>query len=210
MKGNHKYKIKYNIFFVHFPFLSRGILLWIELSQPENGCGNSINNKIFSWDVFKNILNSIFLYKYYSISIWISKNTYCLLSKSKNKNEIGFLLSYDQTCTTVWLHHLDINETLGEKARLKLNKDTALCFEQILEEALSKTVAVRPFIFHLMNHPNKTKKMLGTASEVRTNPYVVFSYTETCQSWLTSKNLYSSAQCGHWMLSRGLTKCGGW
>ena len=34
-------------------------------------------------------------------------------------------------------------------------------------------------------------------------------YTRTYQCWPTSKNLHSSALCGHWMLFKGLM-CGGW
>ena len=37
--------------------------------------------------------------------------------------------------TIVWLHHLDFNEILGEKARWDLCKDVVCCFEQILEAA---------------------------------------------------------------------------
>ena len=35
----------------------------------------------------------------------------------------------------------------GEKARWTLHKDTACCFEQILEATLSKTAAVQSLIF---------------------------------------------------------------
>ena len=50
------------------------------------------------------------------------------------------------------------NETLGEKAKWKLHKNAACCFERILEAAPYKTAVVRPFISHLANYPQKTRK----------------------------------------------------
>ena len=47
--------------------------------------------------------------------------------------------------TTVWLHHLCYNEMLGEKAKCKLYKNAACCFEQILEAAPYKTATVLSF-----------------------------------------------------------------
>ena len=38
--------------------------------------------------------------------------------------------------TTVWLHHLEFNETPGEKARWELHNDAACYFEQILEATI--------------------------------------------------------------------------
>ena len=45
---------------------------------------------------------------------------------------MGILSSCNHVSTTVWLHHLDFNKTLGEKARWKLLKDTACCFGLVL------------------------------------------------------------------------------
>ena len=56
---------------------------------------------------------------------------------------------------TVWLHHMDFNKMLGEKARWELHKDAAYSFEQILEAAPYKTV-VQPLTSHLTKHSNKT------------------------------------------------------
>ena len=60
--------------------------------------------------------------------------------------------------TVVWLHYLDSNETLGEKARWELYKDAACCFEQILELAPYKTVVIQLLTSHLINHPRKASK----------------------------------------------------
>ena len=43
------------------------------------------------------------------------------------------LSSSNYVDTTVWWHHLDSNETHGEKATWKLYKDAASWFEQIQE-----------------------------------------------------------------------------
>ena len=52
-----------------------------------------------------------------------------------------YLPSCNRASTTAWLHHS--KECLGEKARWELHKDTAYCFEQILEKASYKS-AVQP------------------------------------------------------------------
>ena len=62
-------------------------------------------------------------------------------------------------CTTVWLHHLDFNEMLGEIARLELHKDAVCCFQQMLKVAHSKSIAVQPYTSHLTNHPSKMCKI---------------------------------------------------
>ena len=57
---------------------------------------------------------------------------------------------------TLWRHHLDSNETFGDKAWWELHKDAACCFEQIMKAAPNKTAAVRPLTPHLTNHHSKT------------------------------------------------------
>ena len=113
--------------------------------------------------------------------------------------EIWSLLSCSRVCTTVWLHHMDSNQTLGEKVRWEPRKDTVCCFEQILEAAPHKTSAVQPITPpHLANHPIKTGK---TAREVRMHsPMDDYTWTHRC--WLTCKILYSPTLCGEWTLSR--------
>ena len=55
---------------------------------------------------------------------------------------MGILQGSSYLSITVWLHHLDFNEMLGEKARCELHKDAACCSQQILETAPYKTAAV--------------------------------------------------------------------
>ena len=52
---------------------------------------------------------------------------------------MGILLSCSYVSTTVWMHHMDFDETLGEKVRWKLHKDAICYFKQILEAAPDKT-----------------------------------------------------------------------
>ena len=54
------------------------------------------------------------------------------------------------------------NETPVIKARWELNKDAASCFEQILEVAPDKTIAVQPLISHLTDYPCKKSKTFWT------------------------------------------------
>ena len=68
---------------------------------------------------------------------------------------MGVFPSCSHVSTTVWLHHLNPNETIQEKARWELNKAAACSFEQILVTAPYKIVVVWPLISHLTNHPHK-------------------------------------------------------
>ena len=54
--------------------------------------------------------------------------------------------------TTVSLHYLDSYEMCGVKAKNEVYKDTAYCFEQILEAGPNKTSAVRLLPYHPTNH----------------------------------------------------------
>ena len=64
---------------------------------------------------------------------------------------------YSCISTTVWLHHLDSNKALREKARWELYKDDADCLE-ILEAASHKEAAVWPLASYHANHLSKTNK----------------------------------------------------
>ena len=46
---------------------------------------------------------------------------------------MGILPSCSYVSTTLWLHHLDSNETIGENARWELHEDAVYSFKQILE-----------------------------------------------------------------------------
>ena len=62
---------------------------------------------------------------------------------------------------TVWLHDLDSNETLEEKARWELYKNATPCFEQILEPLPTKKKKKEQQLYgHL--HQSKTDKTCGT------------------------------------------------
>ena len=67
-------------------------------------------------------------------------------------NKTGFLQNCNCVSSTVWLHHLNSNKRLEEKARLELYKDATCYFEQILEAACYKTTSVWPITFHLTNY----------------------------------------------------------
>ena len=70
------------------------------------------------------------------------------------------------------MHHMDANETHGEKAWQQLHKNVASCIEQVLLATPHKTAAVRP-----PNTQHPTRKltkldkpdMQNTAGEIRTN-----------------------------------------
>ena len=61
------------------------------------------------------------------------------------------------------MHHMDANETHGEKATGELYKNFACCFEQISEPY--KKAAVQPLTSHLTNQPSTTNKTHGTVLE---------------------------------------------
>ena len=62
------------------------------------------------------------------------------------------LHSCSHISTIVWLHRLSFDEMPGEKARWKLHKDTACCFEQILEVTYYKTATEWLLTFDLKVH----------------------------------------------------------
>ena len=112
--------------------------------------------------------------------------------------------------TIVWLHYLDVNKMSEEKARWKLHKNAACCFEQILEAAPCKTEAVWPLTSYLTNNQSKMRKICLTLlvkkgqSCKQHSPVDSYTWKQWC--WLTIKDLHSSTMYGYWMLFRGLTK----
>ena len=93
-----------------------------------------------------------------------------------------------------WLHHLDSDKTLREKARWELHKNAKYSFEQILKAAFHKIAAVQPPISHLANYPRKTNMTSGTLLEKqgwthkRPSSMKFNAWTNHC--WSTSKVLY--------------------
>ena len=71
-----------------------------------------------------------------------------------DKIKCSFFSSSGWVNTAVWMHHINVEETYGEKAWLLLHKNASSCIEQILEAASHKTAAVRTPTKHLENHPN--------------------------------------------------------
>ena len=61
-------------------------------------------------------------------------------------------------CTTVWMHHLNANETHEEEIRRELCKNTTSCFEQILEATFHKTAVLTLLTPYITNHTSKTNK----------------------------------------------------
>ena len=74
------------------------------------------------------------------------------------KSEARILSNFRHISTIVWLHYLDSNKTLREKARWELHKDAACCFEQVLDAAPYKTTPVPPLTSHLSNYLNHCKR----------------------------------------------------
>ena len=66
--------------------------------------------------------------------------------------------------TTVWIHHVNVNEMHGEKTRWELHKNTSHCLEQILEVTLPQNCSCMATYC-----PSKMKRMRSTAREVKTN-----------------------------------------
>ena len=71
--------------------------------------------------------------------------------------KLEILTRCSHVSTTVWLHNLDSNKTLGEKAWWELHKNAASCFKQISEVAPHKTAVACPFNSHHTSHPNKKR-----------------------------------------------------
>ena len=53
------------------------------------------------------------------------------------------LPSSDRVDTAIWMHYMDANETVGEKAWRQLHKNAASNIEQVLEATPHKAAAVR-------------------------------------------------------------------
>ena len=77
--------------------------------------------------------------------------------------------------------------------------------EQILEAVSYKTAAV--WLLTISKMIQNEQNMQETASKEKLKQFTPMDFcTYTPQSWLTCKNLHSSALYRYWMLSRGLSK----
>ena len=100
---------------------------------------------------------------------------------------------------TVWMHHMDANETHWDKARWELEKNAMSSFEQILEATPNETTTVRPLTFHFKNYPEQYKLDTAEEKQNKTKKKKTNSmdpYTCMSQSWPTSKKLFTSALYG--------------
>ena len=70
-----------------------------------------------------------------------------------------FLSSCDSIDITVWMHHMDADNTHIEK---KLNGDDTCRFKQIQEATPNKTKAEWAITLYLTNHASKTNKTFGS------------------------------------------------
>ena len=101
-------------------------------------------------------------------------------------------------CTIVWLHLLDFNEVLWEKAWWKLHEDDTYCFEQILLTASKNTTAARSLASHFTNH-SKTNMTIWTLLVKWTLQWAP-THGHTSVGPPAKINMHL---CGYWMPSRG-------
>ena len=92
---------------------------------------------------------------------------------------MGTLPACSHESTIVWLRDRDFNKELGGKATWEWHKDTACCFEQILEAAAYKTVAVLSLTSHFTNYPSKTSKTCWVPLEKQGQTYEQSSHMNT-------------------------------
>ena len=78
-----------------------------------------------------------------------------------------FILNCSCIYSTIWMHHMDINEMQRAKARWELYKNAVYCLELILEATPNKTLAVWVMGSHLTNHSNKTNKTIWDQEKLR-------------------------------------------
>ena len=118
----------------------------------------------------------------------------------KKPNSFSF-----QSCScdskTVWMHHMDANETHGQKTIRELHKNSMCCFEHILEATPHKTAAPWPLTSHLKNHRGKTNKTSRIMlKKTIKNSQVIFAYylvTMDVRTLLAIKYLLTSVLRGH-------------
>ena len=65
-----------------------------------------------------------------------------------------FLPSSGCIDTAIWMHYLDANKMVGEKARRQLHKNAASNIEQVLEATPHKAPTIRLPTSHHKNYPS--------------------------------------------------------
>ena len=114
---------------------------------------------------------------------------------------MGFLSSCAYVNTTVRMHCLNTNETLGEKAGWEPHIFATCCLEKILKVAPNKIAAVGQLNCHLTHHPSQKNQICMAVLEKQGRTHkrssFVDSYVWTRQCRPTSKDLHTTALCGH-------------
>ena len=114
---------------------------------------------------------------------------------------MGFFTSCDCVDTTLWMHHMNADKMHREKTSWELHNNATSYFEQILEATPHETTVVRPLTSHLKNHSSKINKICRALLEkqdwIHKWCFSMDPYTWTCQCWLTSTNIFTSALWGH-------------
>ena len=88
--------------------------------------------------------NNLQIYPHLIFDLLKAMSTYAELKHGllMTSYKTGSLPSFSHISTTVQLHKLDSKETLWEKARWELHKDSVYSFEQIMESTPYKTAVV--------------------------------------------------------------------
>ena len=73
-----------------------------------------------------------------------------------------FLPSSGRVDTAIWMHYMDANKTLGEKAWRQLQKNAVSNIEQVQVAVPKKSASIRPFTTHHENHPSQLDQTCGT------------------------------------------------
>ena len=122
------------------------------------------------------------------------------------KTDLSDDIKWDFFQALVVLVLLNSNKIHREKARWELHKNATYCFEQKLQ-----LYCYLPPIWQTIQGKWTRHTWPYWKSKVKLISIVLlWTLTETYQCWPNSKDLHSSALCGHWMLSQGPTKSDGW
>ena len=156
----------------------------------------------------------IYIYIKGKIYICISNNLYLIL----NPYCIAIKRDYFQAVAVSLLLYGFTSWTLTKCIEKKLVGNYPKMLEAILNKSGSSSTipnSKREVTYpHLKIHLSKmSKTTLDTVGEVSTKSSVMFiygPYTWTFHCWMTSKNLFTSALCGHWMQFGRLTRSNEW
>ena len=116
-------------------------------------------------------------------------------------NKTRFFPRCHSVNTTEWMHYVGTNKMHGENARWELHKNAVLkkAWKQLFTKQqlfshwppISQIMQVR-----WMRHAGHSWR---SKAELKSNLLLWDPYSWTGQCWLTSKNLFTSARCRHWI-----------